>query len=301
MNVELRHLRYFVAVAEELHFGRAAIRLSIAQPTLSQQIRRLEREIGADLFNRGTRRVELSPAGIALLPGAKRTLDDSRKTIEQARAAGAGITGHLNIGFIEIAAIKLVPEAVRRFRAERPAIGLTLLELGVEQQIQGLVSGRLDIGFVRKQPDTPGLVTETVLEERLVVVVPAGHALAGREELEIGGLAKEPLIAVERSVLPELYDDTVELLRERGAGGDFSQRAGSVLAVMGLVAAGLGLAILPASVRDLKLPGAVAVPLADSPRAAILALRKEGSASLQLGHFLDAVRGGPRENFGGDA
>lgn len=298
LNVELRHLRYFVAVAEELHFGRAADRLKVAQPSLSQQIRKLERQIGADLFDRTNRRVELTAAGAALLPGATRTLEDAGTAIEQARDAAAGVSGHLTVGFIETAAITVVPQAVRRFRAAHPGIALTLLELGVGEQTEGLLSGRLDFGFIRERSKIESLRTETVLEEKLVVAVPAGHDLAGRSRLAVGSLTEEPLVAVERNMLPELYDDTLRMLRENGGNRDFAQNASSVLAVLGLVSAGLGLAILPASVEAIRLAGVDFVPLTDSPQAAILMAMSEISSSPHRRFFLEAVRAGTQTRDG---
>lgn len=289
MGIELRHLRYFLAVAEELHFGRAAERLRIAQPSLSQQIRKLEREMGVELFDRTNQRVRLSPAGEALLPGALKTLEGARESVDRAREAGAGMTGHLNVGFIETAAIKVVPEAVRRFRAGHPRISLTLLELGVEEQIQGLISGRLDLGFVRERPAVKGLTTETVLEERLILAVPAGHPFADRTGLATTELNGEAFVGVERGVLPELHDETIAMLRGHGHAGDFAQKASSVLAVLGLVSAGLGLAVLPASVQDLRLSGVEYINLEGSPRTTILVVRSERSASLHLQPFLEAV------------
>src|SRR5690606_34719552 len=122
---------------------------------------------------------------------------------------------------------------VRRFRAAHPGIALTLLELGVEEQTEGLLSGRIDLGFIRERSNIEGLFTETVLEEKLVVALPAGHDLAGERRLAVSSLTEEPLVAVERNMLPELYDDTLRMLRKHGGSGDFAQNASSVLAVLG--------------------------------------------------------------------
>src|SRR5688572_8531295 len=146
MKVELRHLRYFVAVAEELHFGRAAQRVGIAQPALSQQIRRLEEEVGVELFHRTRRKVELSAAGRAMEGRARQALAAADAAIDAARRAARGEAGHLTVGFIETAATTIVPLAVRRLRAEHPDVGLTLRELGVAAQIDGLRAGALDVG-----------------------------------------------------------------------------------------------------------------------------------------------------------
>lgn len=290
MEVELRHLRYFLAVAEELHFGRAAERLRIAQPSLSQQIRKLEREIGTDLFERAHRRVELTAAGKALQSGAGRTLEDAEAAIREARQAARGLVGHLTIGFIESAAIRLVPEAVRGFSALRPQVGLTLRELATDTQIVDIQDGRLDIGFVRDLPEAAGLTGEVVLREELVLAVPRDHPLAARRSLGSSEIAGESLIAVERDILPGLYDETVNLVPGSSAERGIAQSATSVLAVLGLVAAGLGVAVLPASVTDLPHSGAVFVEIEGSPQATILAIHRPDADSPLIDPFLEAVR-----------
>lgn len=162
----------------------------------------------------------------------------------------------------------------------------------VEEQTEGLLSGRLDLGFIRERLNIDGLLTETVLEDKLVVAVPADHALAGESLLAVGSLTEEPLVAVDRNMLPELYDDTLRMLRKSGGRSDFAQNASSVLAVLGLVAAGLGLAILPASVQAIRLSGVDFVPLKNSPRTAIMLARSEVSLSPHSRYFLEAVRAG---------
>jgi len=293
LDIELRHLRYFVAVAETLHFGRAAERLRIAQPSLSQQIRKLESEVGFDLFSRVHRRVELTPAGEALLPRAVRILDDTDMALRETRDAAKGVTGHLTLGFIEAAAIAVVPEAVRRFQTSNPKVGLTLRELGVREQVEGVQSGRLDLGFIRSEPLVKGLATETVLEEKMMVAVPSGHRYAGRQSVKASEVATEPLIAVEREILPELYDETVSMIQRHRGSGYIAQKATSVLAVLGLVATGLGLALLPASVRGLSLVGMSLVPIEDSPLVVMLAVYRNGQLSPQLEAFLNQLRNDP--------
>lgn len=290
MDVELRHLRYFLAVAEELHFGRAAERLRIAQPSLSQQIRKLEQEIGTNLFERAHRRVELTAAGKALRAGAGRTLDDADAAIREAQQAARGIVGHLTVGFIESAAIRVVPEAVRAFSALRPQVGLTLRELATDTQIADIQEGRLDLGFVRDLPATAGLVGEVVLEEELLLAVPRDHPFAERRSLTSAEIGGEFLIAVERDILPGLYDETLNLIPGDPIESGIAQSATSVLAVLGLVAAGLGVAVLPGSVTDLPHSGAIFVEIQGSPRAAILAIRRSSGDSPLIDPFLDAVR-----------
>jgi len=290
MKVELRHLRYFLAVADELHFGRAAERIGIAQPALSQQIRRLESEVGAELFHRSTRQVRLSAAGDALRPHALRALDDVAKGAAAAVRASRGEIGSLTVGFIETAASTFVPAAVRRFRAERPAVALTLRELGVDAQIEALRSGKLDVAIVRPPIASAELLVEVVAEEGLVAAVSARHALAQRHRISARALAEEPLVALSRETVPGLYDQVISLLGERGGAARVTQEATSIQAVLGLVAAELGVALLPASVRSLNRDGVAFVTLAPSPRSTMLMICRRDDSSPLVAAFRDAAR-----------
>jgi DNA-binding transcriptional LysR family regulator len=290
MSVELRHLRYFLALAEELHFGRAAERLGIAQPGLTQQIRRLEEEVGATLFHRTRRWVRLSAAGEAMIRPARQTLADLDLAVESARRAERGETGHLTIGFIESAASTVVPAAVRRFRQDHPGVGLSLRELGVDSQIDGLHSGRLDVGLIRPPVEARGLVLEALADEPLVVAVPESHPLARRTRLHPRTVSAEPLILLAREVVPGPYDEMIALMREHGSGARIAQEATSIQAVLGLVAAGLGLSLLPASARSLGRDGVRFVELRPSPRSALLVARRADDLSNLTARFVAAAR-----------
>ena len=176
--MELRHLRYFVAVAEELHFRRAAERLHMSQPPLSQQIRALEEEVGATLLLRNQRRVELTAAGAAFLERAREILDAVEDAARQARRVQRGEVGRLAVGFVGSAMYSFVPELLRAFREQAPDIALRLHELGTTEQLRQLEDGRLDVGFMRAPGRWPGLRVETVLEEPVVVALPDLHPLA---------------------------------------------------------------------------------------------------------------------------
>ena len=225
MDVELRHLRYFLAVADELHFGRAAERMRIAQPAISQQIQRLEQAIGTRLFDRNRREVRMTPAGEALRDFAERALGDVELGIRAAQRAAAGEIGHLTVGFLETAASMIVPQAVRRFRADRPDVDLTLRELGVDPQIEGLRSGRLDVGFLRTPVDASGLVLEKLVDEELVAAIPSGHPLAGRESVAARTIVGEPLVMLSREIVPGLYDQVLAINQEAGGAGNIAQEA----------------------------------------------------------------------------
>jgi DNA-binding transcriptional LysR family regulator len=287
--VELRHLRYFLAVAEELHFSRAAERMRIAQPALSQQIRKLETAIGVPLFHRTKRVVELTAAGQAMIRPARQALAEAAGAVEAAQRAARGETGHLRIGFIESAAMTLVPEAVRRFSAAHPDVGLSLNELAVDAQVEGLLSGRLDVAILRLPAPTDGLELASIAEEGLVVVLPNSHPLAGRSRISPATLAGEPLVLLARQTVPGLYDQIIALQHEHGA-AVVAQEATSIQAVLGLVAAGLGVALLPASVRSLGRSGVSFSALSPSPRSEMQLAWRESDRSPLTAAFVDAAR-----------
>lgn len=290
MDVELRHLRYFLAVADELHFGRAAERVRVAQPAVSQQIQRLEAAIGTRLFERTRREVSLTPAGLALRGFAQRAVDDVELGTRAAQRAAAGEIGHLTIGFLEAAAGTIVPQAVRRFRADRPDVDLTLRELGVAPQIEGLQSGRLDIGFLRPPIEADDLVLERLLDDDLAAAVPSGHPIAGRGSVTVRTIVGEPLVMLSREVVPGLYDQVLAISQEAGGAADIAQEATSIQAVLGLVAAGLGIAVLPASVRQLSRTGIEFVAIRPRHRSTLYIATRRDDRSPLLAAFIAAAR-----------
>ncbi len=290
INVELRHLRYFLAVADELHFGRAAERLYIAQPALSQQIRKLEGELGVELFHRTKRRVELTAAGQAMRAPASRSLDAVGESVEAARRAARGEIGHLTVGFIEAASGTLMPTLVRRFRGDRPEVGLTLRELSVDAQIAGLQNGSIDVGIVRPPIEDPELELETIVEEALLIAVPDGHRLAEQRSVRARSLRDEPLVLLSREIVPGLYDQVIALQLEHGGEAMIAQEASSIQAVLGLVAAGLGISLLPESVRSLEREGVRFVALKSSPRSSMLVAWRRDDRSPLTEAFLAVAR-----------
>jgi DNA-binding transcriptional LysR family regulator len=289
MEIELRHLRYFSAVAEELHFGRAAERLHIAQPSLSQQIRKLERAIGAELFDRSARSISLTPAGSALFEHTHRIFAEVDSAVTASRDAAKGTIGRLSVGFVEAAAISIVPAATRKFGISHPRVTLELRELAVPAQVEQLARGTLDIGFLRTGHGSDDLVVERTIEERFVAALPSNHPLAGRRKIAPSKVVDEPLVMVDRRVLPGLYDETIALIRDHGGHLNISQQATSILAILGLVSAGLGIALLPASVEGLAFTEVSYVPLDPSPNTTILAVRHRDNDSPQIAPFLAAI------------
>lgn len=194
--MELRHLRYFRAVAEELHFGRAAERLHIAQPPLSQQIQQLERELEVSLLERSTRRVELTPAGAAYLRRVVAILDAVDDAGRQARRVALGTEGHLTIGCVGSATYSILPRFARAMREELPDVELGIRgELLAPAQLDALTAGELDIALLRPPVDRAGVLTETLRRDRLIAALPADHRLAGGAELDLGDLRDEEFIA----------------------------------------------------------------------------------------------------------
>jgi len=252
--MDLRRLRYFVAVAEELHFGRAARRLNVSQPPLSVQIRTLEREVGAPLLIRTQRRVELTEAGRVLLDEARRLLGQAEAAVVHARRAAEGTVGRLTIGFVSTVDYSILPPLVRRFRQKHPGIALKLLELTGDRQQALLQSGELDLGLSILPSSAAGLTRRPVLREPLIAAVPASHALAARRRTALRSLAAEPFIQFPRELAPGLYDLAIAACQKAGFTPHLAQEAIQMQTILGLVAAGLGVAVVPQCMSKLQRP-----------------------------------------------
>ena len=262
--MELRHLRYFVAVAEELHFGRAAARLRIAQPPLSRQIRDLEREMGAALFERVPRGVELTPAGVALLPEARLTLAQAERAQRTAQRAARGEIGRLRVGFVEAAIYSgVLPEVLGFFRMHLPDIGLSLFEMDLRQQADAFREGRIDLGILHSlPPDAERLLrVEPVYSEPLVAALPRAHPLAGRARPGLGDFAAEPFVFFPRHVGPEVFDGIIARCRAAGFSPRVVQEAAGWPTLAGLVAAGVGVTFVPRSLTHFRRPEVVYRPV----------------------------------------
>ncbi len=249
--MELRHLRYFVAVAEELHFRRAAERLHVSQPPLSQQIRALERELGVELFSRNRRRVELTAPGRALLGHARDILDAVDHAVETTRRVARGEAGELAVGFVGSAMYGALPDVLREFRAARPAVALRLRELPTGAALDALVEGRIDLGVVRPAQVEPGIALDVVARESVVVALPEAHRLAGRARLALRDLAGEDFVLLARREAPGLRA-AIDAL---GAEPLEVQEVSEIRTVLGLVAAGVGVSLVPQSVAGAERAG----------------------------------------------
>ena len=285
--MELRQLRYFVAVAEELHFRRAAERLHISQPPLSQQIRALEDELGFTLLVRTRRRVELTPAGAAFLRDARTLLAELEGAVATARRIDAGQTGRLRINFVGSALFSIVPGTVERFRAARPGVEIELRERATVDQLRAVRAGVADVGLVRPPIDHDGeLRVQTVLRERTVAALPAGHALTALTRVPLRRLAAEPLVLFPRDQAPGFHDLLIDSLAGAGVAPRVIQYAPEMLTIMGLVAAGTGVSLVPASVRRLALDGVAYRPVSGAPRSELVAVTRAGDDSALVRAFV---------------
>lgn len=269
--LELRHLHYFLAVAEELHFGRAAARLGIEQPPLSQQIRRLEEMLGCRLFVRRPR-VALTGAGEVLLGVARRTLAQVARGVEATRQAGRGETGTLAVGFAASAVLTRFPKLIRAYRERFPEVAIRLTELAPEAELQAIRDGVIDVGFVREQSVAEGLVYETWMQEPFVALLPPGHRLASEPAVAVEHLAGEPFVHFARDVAPSLYDQVATLCRGAGFVPRVVQEVREWLTHISLVEAGLGVSLVPASVEKLAWGGVSYRPLRHCALQAAIAL-----------------------------
>lgn len=289
--MELRHLRYFVAVAEELHFGRAAERLHMAQPPLSQQIRQLETEMGVVLFARTNRRVELTAAGEVFLAEARGILRQVEQAATRARRAGRGEWGWLGVGFAGSATYDVLPSILRRFRELYPDVELGLQELSSEEQEQALLERRLHLGFTRISLPAPGLVSEPLLHEPLVLALPSTHRFARRKKIHLRELAEESFILFHEIVPSGFGAFLVRACQEAGFTPRVAQRVGEIQTAIGLVCAGIGLTLVPASAQNFQREGVIYKALADpAPAIALMLAYREEERSPVLAHFLRVTR-----------
>jgi DNA-binding transcriptional LysR family regulator len=289
--VELRQLRYFVAVAEELHFGRAAERVGIAQPPLSQQIQGLERELGVQLFERTKRRVQLTPAGAVMLEEARHTLQQAARTVELAQRAGRGEAGHLGIGFVGSATYRVLPDVLRAFRERYPGVRLTLLELSSARQVVALHERGIDVGFVRPPLPDRDLIIETVERDPLMAVLPVTHVLAARPALPLAALADESFVLFPPALGPGLHAHILGACERAGFTPRVTQEAIEQPTIVSLVSAGIGVSLLPASIERIPWPGVACRPLTDDLPPVELALaRRHDDQAPVLAAFLAVAR-----------
>ena len=259
MKIELRQLRYFIAVAEEMHFGRAAVRLHMTQPPLSQAIQALEAALGTPLFSRTKRSVSLAPAGAALLPEARRILLQAEGLPDLARRAASGEAGRLSLAFVSTADYSVLPPFLREFRERYPQVQIDLREATTDVQLEELGHGRIDAGLIIPPlPDKMKAELDyvSVLTEPLVLAVPKGtKGLRNQNTIALKAVSDMPLIIFPRRIAPAFHDAIVACFHDAGLTPRIGQEAIQMQTIVGLVSAGMGIALVPQSVSNLKRPG----------------------------------------------
>jgi DNA-binding transcriptional LysR family regulator len=289
-EIELRHLRYFLAVAETLHFSKAAQLLGIAQPPLSQQIKRLEQLLGHRLFDRTTRGVKLTLAGQLLAERARSTIEKVQDDLAQVRRLGRGEEGTLTVGFSGSVMFTALPAAIESYRRRYPKVELRLRELATSAQIAALLIGTLDLAFLRDADPSEGIQISTLIEERYVAVLPEAHRLARKRSLRVRDLQKEPFILFARRMGPLAFDRTIACCERNGFRPNIVQDAPQWPTLVRLVSAGLGVSLAPACVASVTIPGAVYREVHAACRTTIDLGIKTGSAITLASNFMEIAR-----------
>jgi DNA-binding transcriptional LysR family regulator len=288
--MDIRAMVCFTAVAEELHFRRAAERLHLTQPSLSQRIRALEHEIGTDLFVRDRRSVALTPAGKAFLEPARRAIDNARIAKEQALRAARGEVGRLRLGFTVLAFYGLLPEALQAFRRRHPDVDIELVEMNSPSLETALITGTIDLAILHPPLGHPELMVRSLPDEPLVLALPESHPLVALEEIPIEALADEPMLIAPRSVGPSIYDRMITLFQSEGVTPHVVQEVTPMTTLSGLVAAGTGVGFVTRGLSRQPRPGVCYRPVTPTPPSLPMAaswMKPELSATGR--RFLDEV------------
>ena len=304
---DLRQLRQFTVLAEECHFGRAAARLAMTQPPLTQAIQRLEAALGARLFERSQRRVALSPAGAALLPLARKLLDGADALAPAVRAAAAGLSGQLRLAFVSSVTYGPLPAWLSGFRAAYPDVALSLREATLDVQLELFAAGEIDAGFVLHAPGAvpPGFEHVRVIDEALVMALPQGHAAwrsapassAAMPRLRWRDVRAEPLVIFPRQIAPSLFDELVSAYHAGGATMRVAQQAIQMQTIVNLVSGGMGVAWVPESLTHLQRAGVRYARVSGLPGQALrceTSLVWRAGAAPVVERFVEHVRGAPR-------
>jgi DNA-binding transcriptional LysR family regulator len=292
---DFRQLRYFIAVAEELSFTRAAQRLHISQPPLSQQIQMLEQDLGVRLLERNKRNVALTEPGRLFLERSRQILGQAEEARQRVVEAAAGFSGQLRLAYtVSVSFHPSLPQALLRFGRNAPNVRVLLSEMYTEPQFSALRAGQIDVGFVRNEPaheaDARALRLEVIDREPLLLALPSGHALATRRRLSMGDVAGEAFVAQPRELAATLYDRLVQLAAKSDFHPQIRQHAQQLNGLLALVAAGIGLALVPATMRAVRLAGVSYVPLEEPDAYLLLAVAsRAGDPSPVLAQFLATV------------
>jgi DNA-binding transcriptional LysR family regulator len=250
--MELRHLRYFVAVAEECNFRRASQRLHVTQPALSVQVRQLEEEIGTPLFTRGAGGVTLTAAGEVFLGYARQSLREASSGLERARQAGSGDIGHLDISYSTAAGFLVFPAVIPAFRREHPGVKLNFRSLHPSEQVEALATGKIDVGFAYLPFATDGLDVEILTKHDLIAAIPVAHRLAREPAITIKDLSEEPLVLPNHALMPQVRQLIMNLFESTGSVMDVAYEVEHAIHLLNFVGAGLGCSLLPSYIVRMK-------------------------------------------------
>jgi DNA-binding transcriptional LysR family regulator len=291
--MELRHLRYFIVLAEELHFGRAARRLAISQPPLSVAIRQLEESVGARLFERNSKEVRLTPAGQALQSSSERVLRQVEEAANEARDVSLGLVGRLRIGFVGSMLYRGLPQALAQFRASHPAVRVTLAELNSGEQVNELIQDRLDVGFVHNSRLPPELRHVLLMSEPFVACLPAGHRLARRRTVALASLSNEPFVLFSRNASPDYHARILAICASGGFRPEVQHEVRHWLSVVSLVSQDMGVALVPSAMQFAALRGAVFRPLEEQvARSEAYCVWRDGAADIVVQNFVAMAKAG---------
>lgn len=290
--MNFRQIKYFVAVAQELNFGRAALALNISQPPLTRQIQQLEEEIGAPLFERTAKGVTLTQAGELLLQESLNIQSLVEQAVERTQRAAQGKLGRIDVGIFGSGVLSMIPRLLLRFRTAYPDVNIVLHAMNKTEQIEALRQHRITIGFNRMLEPIPDIRIELVKMEPLLVALPEGHPLAAEEAIPLAALKSHPMVMFPTGVKPNFIDRVMELCRQEGFQPKVSQEAGDAVTGVALVASGFGLALVPESATSLRLPGVVYRPLKNAPHAVVdlSCIYRQDDVSPILAAFLEIVR-----------
>ncbi|MGR3279949.1 LysR substrate-binding domain-containing protein [Acaryochloris marina NIES-2412] len=288
--MEIRQLRYFLAVAEELNFGQAAERLLISQPPLSRQIRQLEQELGVELFHRTKRKVELTAAGTAFLPEVRQVLTQAETAIQVAQRASRGEVGRLVVGFEASSTYDVIPTSLKQYRESFPDVDLEVYGMTTEEQFNALLKKHIDIGFMVSPVKDERFNIETILEEPLTVALPEHHPLTTQDQVQIQDLEHEPFITFQRNRGCGLYDRTIATCQQANFSPIIVQEADEMQVILGFIAAGMGVALLSASVQQFQRPKVAYRQLSNAPQVDLSLTSRCDNSSAVLQAFIGVVR-----------
>ncbi|MCM2329924.1 MAG: LysR substrate-binding domain-containing protein [Pseudomonas sagittaria] len=302
--MDLRHLRYFIAVAEEQNIGRAAARLHISQPPLTRQIQQLEEELGVQLFTRTPRGMELTPAGELLLEEARNIRAVVEQATERTQRAGQGKLGRLDIGIFGSAILDIIPKVLAEFRAAYPEVKVVLHSMNKNEQIEALRQRRISVGFNRIITPLPDISSELVATESLLLAISASHPLAQQAVVPFAALAEHPLVLFPTGSRPSFIDRVIGLCQQAGFVPQVSQEVGDIVTAVALVASGFGACLVSESTAVLALPGVVYRPLSglpDNARIDLSCMSRSDDRSPILAAFIGVVRAYRERTAGADA